>query len=127
MNDKVNIPAALAGLVEFWSQKTVAQANGQLFKVAKGIGSTRWHQHDDQDELFIVYSGQLTIQLQDRNVELSEGDIFVVPRGVQHCPKAEQETRFLIVGLNLTSNLAGGKPDMQLQAETDAIVPAKSS
>ena len=111
MDDKVNIPSTLSGLAEFWSQKTVAQANGQLFKVAKGIGATRWHQHDDQDELFIVYSGQLTIQLPDRNVELGEGDIFVVPRGTQHCPRADRETGFLIVGLNITSNLAGGKPD----------------
>lgn len=111
MHDKVNIPVTLAGLTEFWSQQTVAQANGQLFKVAKGIGSTRWHQHDDQDELFIVYQGSLTIQLQDRNVELGEGDIFVVPRGVQHCPRADVETQFLIVGLNITSNAAGGKPD----------------
>ncbi len=116
MHDKVNIPATLAELSEFWSQQTVAQANGQLFKVAKGIGSTRWHQHDDQDELFIVYQGQLTIQLQDRDVELGEGDIFVVPRGVRHCPRADVEARFLIVGLNVTSNAAGGKPDLPRQA-----------
>jgi len=112
MHNKVNIPSAIANLAAFWSQQTVAEANGQLFKVAKGIGSTRWHQHDDQDELFIVYSGRLTIQLQERNVELGVGDIFVVPRGVQHCPRADQEASFLIVGLNITSNAAGGKPDV---------------
>lgn len=117
MHDKVNIPSALAGLAEYWSQQTVAEANGQLFKVAKGIGSTRWHQHDDQDELFIVYSGQLTIQLQERNVELGAGDIFVVLRGVRHCPRADGETGFLIVGLNITSNAAGGKPDTLAPAE----------
>lgn len=113
MDDKVNIPAALAELGEFWSQRTVAQANGQLFKVAKGIGSTNWHRHDDQDELFIVYEGQLTIQLEDRSVELGAGDIFVVPRGTMHCPKADVETRFLIAGLNITSTAAGGKPTMR--------------
>jgi quercetin dioxygenase-like cupin family protein len=112
MHDKVNIPSALASLSAFWSQETVAEANGQLFKIAKGIGSTRWHQHDDQDELFIVYGGRLTIQLEGRNVELGVGDIFVVPRGVRHCPKADQETRFLIVGLNITSHAAGGKPEV---------------
>jgi len=115
MHDKVNIPSTLAGLTKFWSQQTVAQANGQLFKVAKGIGSTRWHQHDDQDELFVVYGGQLTIQLRERNVELGVGDIFVVPRGVQHCPRADRETYFLIVGLNVTSHAAGGKPEQVLQ------------
>ena len=110
MQDKMHIPSRLAALSEFWSQQTLAEANGQLFKVAKGLGSTRWHQHDDQDELFIIYSGHLTIQLPDRNVELGEGDMFVVPRGVQHCPKADVETQFLIVGMNITSNAAGGKP-----------------
>lgn len=120
MDDKVNIPAALASLGEFWSQQTVAQANGQLFKVAKGIGSTRWHQHEDQDELFILYGGQLTIQLQDRDVVLGPGDIFVVPRGVQHCPRADGEARFLIVGLNVTSNAAGGKPETADVDQTDS-------
>ena len=115
MDDKVNIPAALAGLTEFWSQQTVAQANGNLFKVAKGTGSTRWHKHDDQDELFIVYAGHLTIQLRDRNVELGSGDIFTVPRGVEHCPKADVEAQFLIVGMNITSNAAGGKPSTPAQ------------
>lgn len=110
MHDKVHIPAALAALTETWSQQVVAEANGQLFKVAKGSGSTRWHQHDDQDELFIVYGGRLLIQLPERSVELRPGDIFVVPKGVQHCPVAAPAAEFLIVGLNITSNAAGGKP-----------------
>ncbi|KFI08261.1 cupin domain-containing protein [Massilia sp. BSC265] len=110
MQEKVNIPSALAKLDEFWSQQTLAQANGQLFKVAKGLGSTGWHQHDDQDELFIVVSGVLTIQLPDRDVELGKGDMFVVPRGTQHCPRADAEAQFVIVGSNITSTAAGGKP-----------------
>ena len=110
--DKVNIPDALASLTEHWSQKIIGEANGQLFKVAKGIGSTRWHKHDDQDELFILYKGHLTIQLRDRNIELDENDMFVVPKGVEHCPKAQDEVEFLIVGLNITSNEAGGKPNL---------------
>ncbi|MCG2584342.1 cupin domain-containing protein [Massilia sp. TS11] len=113
MHDKVHIPSALAALTEFWSQQTVAEANGQLFKVAKGEGSTRWHQHDDQDELFILYGGRLLIQLADRpSVDLRPGDIFVVPRGTQHCPLAQPMAEFLIVGLNITSNAAGGKPNL---------------
>lgn len=110
MHDKVHIPFALAALSETWSQQVVAEANGQLFKVAKGEGSTRWHQHDDQDELFIVYGGRLIVQLPNRSVELAPGDIFVVPKGVQHCPVAMPTADFLIVGLGITSNAAGGKP-----------------
>jgi len=110
--NKVNIRNELASLNEHWSQKTIGEANGQLFKVAKGIGETKWHKHDDQDELFILYKGHLTIQLRDKNIELYEDEMFVVPKGVEHCPKAENEVEFLIVGLNVTSNEAGGKPNL---------------
>jgi len=110
--EKVNIPQELAGLTEFWSQKIVGEANGQLFKVAKGIGETRWHKHDDQDELFIIYQGHMTIKLRDKDIELDENEMFIVPKGVEHRPKSEGEVRFLIVGLNVTSNAAGGKPNL---------------
>ena len=110
--EKVNIREELATISEHWSQKIVGTANGQLFKVAKGIGETNWHKHDDQDELFIFYKGHLTIQLRDKNIELYEDDMFVVPRGIEHCPKAQDEVEFLIVGLNVTSNEAGGKPNL---------------
>jgi len=108
---KVNIPDALSGLKEHWSQKTIGVANDQLFKVAKGIGETNWHKHDDQDELFIIYSGQMTVQLRTGDIELSEGDMFIVPKGVEHCPKADAEVSFLIVGLDITSTPEGGKPN----------------
>lgn len=110
--DKVNVRSAQESVKEYWSQKIIAEANGHLFKVAKGIGSTRWHTHDDQDELFVLYKGHLTIHLRDRDVELGEDDLFVVPKGVEHCPEAHGEVAFLIVGLNVTSNVAGGKPDV---------------
>ena len=110
--EKVNISRVLAGITEYWSQEVIGTANGQLFKLAKGIGSTRWHKHDDQDELFIIYKGHMTIQLRDQNIELDEEEMFIVPRGVEHCPKSDEEVQFLIVGLNITSNAAGGKPNL---------------
>lgn len=110
MQDRINIRRALASLTEHWSQKIIAEVNGQLFKVAKGIGATNWHKHDDQDELFVVYRGHLTVQLNNRNIELGEDDIFVVPKGTEHRVVAEDETEFLIAGLNITSNAEGGKP-----------------
>jgi quercetin dioxygenase-like cupin family protein len=109
--EKVTLTDQAATLTEFWSQKVVASGNGQLFKVAKGIGSTRWHSHDDQDEVFLVLTGQLRVQLRDRDVILDPGDLFVVPRGVEHCPVAENEARFLIIGTAITSTAAGGKPE----------------
>lgn len=114
---KVSIPDALSELSEYWSQRVVGQANDTLLKVAKGIGSTRWHSHEDQDETFLVFSGTLKVQLRDRDVLLGPGDLFVVPKGVEHCPVAEEETRFLILGTTITSNAAGGKPDWSYGAK----------
>ena len=108
--DKVVIRDVLDGLDEFWSQRIVGEANGTLLKVAKGTGSTVWHSHDDQDETFLVMDGRLVVQLRDRDVVLDAGDIFIVPRGVEHCPVAPDEARFLILGTSITSNAAGGKP-----------------
>ena len=110
--EKVNIRKEFAKIDEHWSQKIIGDANGQLFKLAKGRGELKWHKHDDQDELFILYKGHLTIQLRDRNIELYEDEMFIIPKGVEHCPKAESEVEFLIVGLNITSNEAGGKPNL---------------
>ena len=104
-------PAGVADtLTEFWSQEVIAEANGNLFKVAKGIGSTNWHAHDDQDETFLVLDGEITIQLRTGDVLLRAGDLFVIPRGIEHCPRADQEARFLLVGPAITSTAAGGKP-----------------
>lgn len=109
--NKTNPAREAAELTEFWSQKVIASGNGQLFKVAKGTGSTNWHSHDDQDEIFLVLDGRITIQLRDRNVDLGAGDLFVIPRGTEHCPLAHDEARFLLIGPEITSNAAGGKPD----------------
>ena len=85
--------------------------------MAKGIGSTTWHSHDDQDEVFLILQGHLRVQLRDRDVELAPGDLFVVPQGVEHCPVAEEEVRFLIIGTEITSTAAGGKPDWSAVAD----------
>ena len=108
--EKVDLAAEAAELTEFWSQRVVGSANGNLFKVAKGIGSTTWHTHEDQEETFLLLSGRLTIQLRTGDVVLEPGDLFVIPRGVEHCPLAEEEARFLLVGPEVTSTAAGGKP-----------------
>jgi mannose-6-phosphate isomerase-like protein (cupin superfamily) len=109
--EKVNLAREAGRLTEFWSQRVLATGNGNLFKVAKGTGSTNWHRHDDQDEVFLVIEGSITIQMRDRNVDLGPGDLFVIPCGTEHCPIAHEEARFLLVGPDVTSNAAGGKPD----------------
>jgi mannose-6-phosphate isomerase-like protein (cupin superfamily) len=108
---KVRLDDAAGGLGEFWSQDVVGRANGNLLKVAKGIGSTTWHSHADQDEVFLVTSGTLVVQLRTGDVTLGPGELLVVPRGVEHCPKAEEEVHLLLIGPEVTSNAAGGKPE----------------
>lgn len=98
----------------------VASANGNLFKVAKGIGSTTWHTHEDQAETFLLLSRRLTIQLRSGDVRLRPGDLYVIERGVEHCPLAEEEARFLLVGPEITSTAAGGKPAWSQHGGTPA-------
>ncbi len=110
MLEKITVADEAAGLTEFWSQKVLASANGNLLKVAKGKGSTNWHSHEDQDETFLLLSGELTVQLRDGDVLLRPGDLLVIPRGVEHCPTVEDEAHFLLIGPEITSTEAGGKP-----------------
>ncbi|MEU4969856.1 cupin domain-containing protein [Streptomyces smyrnaeus] len=92
----VNLADKFAQFSELWSQKKVAVLNDYEVKLAKLKGEFVWHTHDDTDELFLVISGRLTIQLRDGNVVLEPGELFVVPRGVEHCPVADEETAILL-------------------------------
>jgi mannose-6-phosphate isomerase-like protein (cupin superfamily) len=103
---------------EYWSQETIAEANGSLFKAAKGVGATAWHAHDDQDEVFLVTHGTLIVELRTGNVAAHAGELLVVPRGVEHRPRADDEVRFLIVGTSVTSTAAGGKPSWSADVGT---------
>lgn len=106
----IAVDKVAAARPEFWSQEEIGEANGSLFKAAKGIGSTEWHAHDDQDEVFLVTHGTMTVEFRTGEVVVKSGELLVVPRGVEHRPRADEEVRFLIVGTTVTSNAAGGKP-----------------
>jgi mannose-6-phosphate isomerase-like protein (cupin superfamily) len=93
----VNPRNIAAELVEFWSPRVVGEVDDTCIKVVKVQGSLAWHRHEDEDELFLVLKGHLRIELEDRVVELEEGDMFVVPKGVHHNPVAEQECQILLI------------------------------
>ena len=93
----INLQDKLAKFSEHWSPKIIAQMNDYHFKVAKVRGEFIWHDHPETDEVFIVLKGQLEIQLRDGNVVLNEGEMFVVPKGVEHKPVAENECHILLV------------------------------
>jgi mannose-6-phosphate isomerase-like protein (cupin superfamily) len=87
--DKVNLGEKLATFAEHWSPRTVAQLNGHDVIVVKVQGEFVWHKHVETDDLFLVLQGQLDIELRDRTVALGPGELFVVPRGVEHRPGHE--------------------------------------
>lgn len=94
---KITIAEKFDLFSETWTPKIIAESNGQLVKLAKGSGELVWHAHENEDELFIVFKGKLTIQLRDNKIDLAPGEMFVVPKGVEHCPMAEAETYFMMI------------------------------
>jgi mannose-6-phosphate isomerase-like protein (cupin superfamily) len=111
MKDKVNLAEKLALLDAPFTPGTVGYLNDYKVEVVKAHGEFVWHKHDDTDDFFLVVSGRLTIQLRDRDIELSAGDLFVVPRGVEHCPRADEEAHVLLIEPKGTVNTgdAGGE------------------
>ena len=93
----VDLAEKLSRVAEHWSPKVVARLNDYEIKVVKLQGEFVWHRHDDTDELFLVVEGELTIQMRDGDVTLGPGQLFVVPRGVEHCPIAAGEVHAVLV------------------------------
>ena len=119
MEEKVNLAEKLALLYRPYSPGIIGQLNDHKLMVVKARGEFVWHKHDDTDDFFLVLHGRLTIQLRDRDVELSPGEVFVVPRGVEHCPRADEEAHVLLIEPRGTANTgdAGGpmtQPEREL-------------
>ena len=97
---------------EHWSPKKIAGLNDYEIKIVKIKGEFVWHTHADTDEMFLVTKGQIRIQLRDGDVSLGPGELFVVPRGVEHCPIAEEEAEVMLiepVGVVNTGNVEGSR------------------
>ncbi len=97
MSDAVNLAERFTRFHELWTPKIVGELNDSYIKLAKVQGEFVWHQHADEDEFFLVVKGRLLIRLRDRDVLLNEGEFFVVPRGVEHLPIAEEEAHILLL------------------------------
>ena len=93
----INLDAKFAKFADHWSPKIVAQLNDLHIKTVKVKGEFVWHKHADTDELFFVHKGTLTIRLRDRDVVLRAGEMFVVPKGVEHMPVADEECEMLLI------------------------------
>lgn len=86
----------VANLTEYWSPRVVGEVDDSYVKVAKVKGTLVWHSHDQEDELFLVLKGQLRIEMEHATVNLHEGQMFIVPKGVRHNPIAEEECHVLL-------------------------------
>ncbi|WP_030291384.1 cupin domain-containing protein [Streptomyces katrae] len=109
--DPVNIARKLSAFDEQWAPRRIARINDYEVKAAKLQGEFVWHTHEDTDELFLVVSGTLTIRLRDGDVVVGPGELYVVPRGVEHCPAADEEVSVLLFEPAGTANTgdAGGE------------------
>jgi mannose-6-phosphate isomerase-like protein (cupin superfamily) len=108
--DAINLDERFARFTEQWTPKIVARLNDYEVKIVRVQGEFVWHTHDDTDELFLVLDGELTIQVRDGDVVLHPGELYVVPRGVEHCPKADREARAMLlepVGVVNTGDAGG--------------------
>ena len=96
-HDAINLRDKLALFPEHWSPRVVAEMNDVQFKLAKLQGEFVWHAHADTDEVFIVIDGMMTLEFRDKSVPLAAGEMYVVPRGVEHRPVAREECSIMLV------------------------------
>jgi aspartate racemase len=111
-----------ASLTELWSPRVVAEVDDAYIKVAKVRGSLAWHSHDDEDELFFVLKGHLRIEMEGRSIDLREGEMYVVPKGVRHNPVAEQECQLMLVERRSTLH-TGTTPTARTRSLADQLRP----
>ncbi|MCG8685246.1 MAG: cupin domain-containing protein [Desulfobacterales bacterium] len=92
----VDLKEKFAQFSDHWSPKIVGELNGQLVKLAKLKGEFVWHHHEKEDELFMVIKGELTIKLKDKDIQLNEGQFFIIPKGIEHMPVAKEECHVML-------------------------------
>ena len=104
MKDKINLNQKLQLFADYYAPRTIAEFNGHDVMVTKLKGPFIWHKHDDTDDFFLVLRGTLEIELRDRTVTLAPGEVFIVPKGVEHRPVAREEVHVLLIEPSGTAN-----------------------
>ena len=117
MLQKVNLAEKLASFDEIFSPRIVGYYNDTKIQVAKARGEFVWHSHADTDDLFLVLKGSLRVELRDGTVDVGEGELIVVPRGVEHRPVADEEAHVLLLELEGTPNT--GDADVEAAPEVE--------
>lgn len=102
--EKINIEQKLSLFNEYWSPKIIGEVNDSYVKLAKLKGNFIWHTHENEDEMFYVLKGTLTIKFREKDIQINEGECIVIPKGVEHMPFAEEEVHVMFVESKTTLN-----------------------
>jgi len=111
----VNLEEKFGRFLDYWSPKIVGELNGQLVKLVKLKGEFVWHQHEKEDELFLVIHGRLRIKLRDRAVLINPGEFLIVPKGVEHCPIADEECHVVLLEPASTLNTGNVRNELTIK------------
>jgi mannose-6-phosphate isomerase-like protein (cupin superfamily) len=118
--EKVNLAEKFARFSDHWSPKILGEVNDCYVKAVKFKGEFLWHHHENEDELFLVVQGKLTMRLRDRAVEVNPGEFIIIPRGVEHLPVAEEETHVILLEPKSTLN-TGNRRNERTLAELERL------
>ena len=119
-NQKVNLAEKFSRFSDYCNPRIVGEVNDCHVKVVKLKGEFIWHHHDNEDELFLVTKGRLLMKLRDGDITIEEGEFYIVPRGVEHCPVAEQEVHIVLIEPRSTLN-TGNLRNERTRAELERI------
>jgi mannose-6-phosphate isomerase-like protein (cupin superfamily) len=113
----INLSQKFGLFNEHWKPRIVGELNDSYAKLAKLQGEFVWHKHDNEDELFLVIKGRLQIKLRERDLWINEGEMVIIPRGVEHCPVAEQEVHVLLLEPKSTLNTGDQQNERTVEAQ----------
>ncbi len=117
MNDVIDLKTKLGAFADTWHPRIIGEANGQYLKLAHGEGTLEWHSHEDEDEVFLCLEGRIVLEMRDREVALEPGQLFVMPRGVEHRPRAEPTASVLLFEPGETRHLGGTGGSREVEIE----------
>lgn len=115
MKSKVNLKEKLSLFSAHWTPKIVGELNGQYVKLAKIQGEMVWHDHANEDEMFLVIKGSMTLHFRDGKVDLNEGEMYIVPKGVEHLPEAREECHILLFEPKSTAHTGDVESDLTVK------------
>jgi mannose-6-phosphate isomerase-like protein (cupin superfamily) len=115
--EKVNLAQKFKVFDEYWHPRIVGEMNGSYIKIAKFKGEFMWHHHEAEDELFLVIKGRLLIKLRDRDLWLEPGEFAIIPKGVEHCPVAEEEVQAMLIEPISTLNTGNLRNERTIQPD----------